>query len=556
MSSSPKPQPEAPSTNGADPKPQPVSIYQEAVALIKRMEDNSPAYPKEYVHPLKDGKRNRKGFDPIPPDQITWALAKDRAPLNRVWAAMCVHTLHWGHRKEYAVTKEGHEMHIEHIASYLDMDDSGVYKAWREGVALGLWRNGTMREGKRRLYLLARVVPVQAEEKGEDKENPFLCTRLFSGSICKQLKDWPKSNREDVERRGAVQNEKHKAAFREATALLRDIREDDNDRFFASIQPPEGFPPLVEARQEHESKLSAEELEARRLRAERFRPRLEELVQTVSEYVQSQQDIVCKAPANLCAAPQPAPPESATLLGLENPQEKSVEGVRALPDVSPRPQETPHCDEQKRYGQEHTPKTANAQKATGQPQTRKPAQGDASDEKISAYLATHKPPDNRQAEILFSGIPELQKRWPRAAFAQKKFSHLGAGDKKLTSMILEALEGDDAGEFLESVERRCEAGEVQTVGLFLELAREFHRAAPDRARRKAEWDAEEARAAAFTETARKREEADDKRLREHPEECLFCKGTGLRNLSSEDGKRKWKGPCFCPAGEQAAAKTA
>jgi hypothetical protein len=552
MSASPATQPEA----AVPPKPQPArNDYQEAVELMKRMEDNSPAYPKDFVHPLKDGKRNRKGFDPIPPDQITWALAEDRAPLNRVWAAMCVHQLHWGHRKEYAVDKEGKELHIEHIASYLNMDDSGVYKAWREGVALGLWRNGTMREGKRRLYLLARVVPVRTDQTGEDKENPFLCTRLFSSSICKQLKDWPKSNREDVEKRGMVHNEKHKASFREATAMLRDIFEDDDNRFFGSIQPPEGFPPLEAARQEHESKLSAEEIEARRKRAKAFRPFMEELVRTVSEYVQSQQNPVYTADAEVRTPTETAPPESATLLALETPIEQPLEGVRALPTVPPSHQETPHCDEQKQHKQEHRVGTGKAVKASAATPPKKAPAGDASDEKLKAYLATHKPADHAQAEILYAGIPELQKRWPDAPFSKQKFSAMGKGDQALCKLILSALAGDDAAEFLQSVERRCEAGGVKSLGLFPDLARDFHRAAPERAKRKAEWDKEEARQAGFTEAARRREEAEYNLLREHPERCPFCHGSGVRDLENDRGG-KWKGPCVCPAGEQSAAKTA
>jgi hypothetical protein len=484
-----------------------------------------------------------KRFDPIPPDHYLWMMGENQPPDIRFEGWMLAHTIAYPRRSPYAVNKEGQEQHAEHAAADLRWEIHNARSYIRRNIERGFCRMGTEAEGPRRIYLCGSVRQIKPAAK-----TAGVCTNPYPDYKWKKINELPESDRLEFLAGEAADLQLQKDIHAELLAAQRiifDQRHDTRCERFA----------LPNIRQIHKSNLTPAEIAARNARISLIIPAIDqvidEFVQTPATSVQTPENGVYKAPENTV---QTAPADATLLPGEIR---ENSESVRASSPTSGQhgrsaPQ---HNNDGLMHDQDHTPKPAKRPTPSGQTQTRKPAQGDASDEKISAYLATHKPPDNRQAEILFSGIPELQKRWPRAPFAQKKFSHLGAGDKKLTSMILEALEGDDAGEFLESVDRRCEKGNVGSVGMFLELAREFHRAAPDRARRKAEWEAEEARQAAFTETARKREEAFYTRLLEHPEECPFCKGTGLRDLADDRG-RKWKGPCVCPAGEKAEAKTA
>jgi hypothetical protein len=146
--------------------------YQQAVTLMKEM-------------------GSKRGFDPIPPDQHAWVMAKDQPPLQRLWGWMCAKTIHWGHRSPYAVTKGGEELHIEHAAADLDMDEGNMRRAWREGKERGLWRNGSKAEGPRKLYLCGHVVAEKSEPEGEEKEKDKVCTEILPPYILKKIKEWP-----------------------------------------------------------------------------------------------------------------------------------------------------------------------------------------------------------------------------------------------------------------------------------------------------------------------------------------------------------------------------
>lgn len=487
-----------------------------------------------------------KRFDPIPPDHYMWMMDEDQDPLVRFEGWGLTHTIAYPRRSPYAVNKDGQEQHIEHAAADLGWEIHNARMYLRKSIELGRHRMGTETEGPRRIYLCGSVRQIKPAAPHAAKA-AGVWPYPYPPYICKQINELPEKERAELqaedERDVQLQRDIH-AELLAAERVIFDQRHDTRFERFG----------INQIRQIHKCNMDPAEIAARQSRISLMLPSIEQVIEgyghTPSGPVHTPENALAKA----VGTSGHTAPADATLLPGEI--RENSESVRASSPTSGQhgrsaPQ---HNNDGLMHDQDHTPKPAKRPTPSGQTQTRKPAQGDASDEKISAYLATHTPPDNRQAEILFSGIPELQKRYPRAPFAQKKFSHLGAGDKKLTQVVLTELAGDDAAEFLQFVDRRCEAGDVG-LGLFPELAREFHRAAPDRARRKAEWEAEEARQAAFTETARKREEAFYTRLLEHPEECPFCKGTGLRDLADDRG-RKWKGPCVCPAGEKAEAKTA
>lgn len=496
-----------PRTNGKPPVAR--NDYQEVVELMKRM-------------------GSRDGFDPIPPDQHAWAMDEDQPPLNRIWGFMCAHTIHWGHRKEYAISKEDRvELHLEHIAKALGMDEGNVRHYWRIGVERGLWRNGTKAEGSRRLYLCGTVRRTKpAAAPGDDAEK--VCTNLFEKLeplyIREYLKGLPVQRQRDFWARDVACDRLLKDAQAELTAAFRIIA----DRYKNTIYDEFG---VNKIRESHKTNLTPEEVTARDARLGSIVPNIERYVHTLRESAQS--DSESEYDPNSQAILDLVQPLTAraTLLGVENPLEKDLEACVRTPEPLYATSETPHRDGEKSDGLLPAPKQPAAAKAQAHsaqnPQStkrngeetkgsalknpgndakaKKPARGDATDERLGQYLASHPPADTAQADVLYAGIPELQERYPDAAFSTPKFSALGKGDQTTAKLILAALDGDDAAEFLQFVEKRCERGDVQSVGLFLDLAKQFHREAPDRAKKRAEWEAEEQRQAGITARARERE---------------------------------------------------
>jgi hypothetical protein len=104
-------------------------------------------------------KMGSSGFTPLPPVQHKWQDDPRQAPLHRIWSWMVGHTCAFGHMSPYAVSSEGHELHLENAAEDLRMDVANTRRAWRKGLSLGLWRNGTKEEGVRRLYFLGKLKP-------------------------------------------------------------------------------------------------------------------------------------------------------------------------------------------------------------------------------------------------------------------------------------------------------------------------------------------------------------------------------------------------------------
>jgi hypothetical protein len=489
-----------------------------------------------------------KRWDPIPPDQYLWMMGEDQTSPDVRWQGwVLAHTIAWPNRSPYAVNKEGQEQHIEHAAADLGWEIHNARTYCRRGAERGFTRMGTEAEGSRRIYLCGTVrqikpaVPDAAKAAGV-WPNPY------PAYICKQINELPETDRAILKAEDERLQQIQGAIHAEMLAAERIVFDQQHDSLFQRFR-------IDQIRQIHKSSMEPAELAARHSRISLIVPAVEKAIegfgQTPLGFVQTPENGLAKVSKD---SGQTASPR-ATLSGLEPQEKPELSGVRANlvgPQSAPEAQ---HHNEGLMHDQDHTPPTANSRKAAaGTPPKKAPA-GDASDEKLKAYLATHRPADHAQAEILYAGIPELQKRWPAAPFSTPRFSAMGKGDQALTKQILAALEGDDASEFLQSVERRCEKGRVESVGLFVELAKAFHRAAPERAKRKAEWDKEEARQAAFTEAARRREEAEYNLLREHPEKCPFCQGSGVRDIENDRGG-KWKGPCVCPAGEQAAVKTA
>jgi hypothetical protein len=222
---------------------------------------------------------SRAGYNPMPPDQHRWTMGKKRGPLYRFWGWMCDHTLSYGHRSPYAVDENGSERHIEHAAADLEMDLANTYCYWRKGINLGLWRNGTAEEGKRRMFLCGEVIP-KVDEDDEDVRQPG---NGLPPSIIAKVKEWSAETQREFWSTWAIRKTVRDTSLRELMAAAREILDRDDDEHLKTWG-------IQRNRQEHSPKnMPPEELQARQERIQKILPDLEKHVQTVQAFVQPQE---------------------------------------------------------------------------------------------------------------------------------------------------------------------------------------------------------------------------------------------------------------------------
>jgi hypothetical protein len=131
---------------------------------------------------------SKRGFDPCPPDQHEWPRKVDKVvrvthDVIVLWSWLAAHTIGLGHRSPYAVDKDGHARYIEDAARDLEWDEGNCRRAWRQGEALNLWRNGAGKQS-RHLYFNGEVKPIEDDSLfikagGEGKH----CTDLLPAYI-------------------------------------------------------------------------------------------------------------------------------------------------------------------------------------------------------------------------------------------------------------------------------------------------------------------------------------------------------------------------------------
>jgi len=155
----------------------------------KRAEQRTPEHSR--VLDLMKEIGSPDGYEPMPYSQIRRFMDKGESEANRVWGCLAAHTLRKGHWSAYAikVARDGTvvELHTRHFAEILGIDPASVRRGWRQIVAEGRARNGSVAEGVERMYIRGDVPPPQlGEEKAQEDS-----TKLISASILKQIKDWP-----------------------------------------------------------------------------------------------------------------------------------------------------------------------------------------------------------------------------------------------------------------------------------------------------------------------------------------------------------------------------
>lgn len=263
------------------------------MADVSPKSNKTPRSEYQTVNDLMKELGSPDGFDPLPPGQHRWHMDREgTTPIQRMWAWMVKHTVHWGHRTAYAAIRDGNkirELHMEHCAKDLNMDLGNAYRVWKQGKDRGLWRNGTEKE-ERRMYLCGRV-PRQSAEQPASKS-----AGEWPPYITRAIQDWPQKRvellRHQLDREATLE----RIAQAEVITANRCVFRDRIDAILQEFG-------IVPRRQEHgKNGETAEAAAARQARLAALRPTVEKFVQTVADVVQCQNpDIVQHSVSLLCS---------------------------------------------------------------------------------------------------------------------------------------------------------------------------------------------------------------------------------------------------------------
>jgi hypothetical protein len=331
-----------------------------------------------------------------------------------MWAWLLSKTLRKGHWSPYAITKReqhgGEELHIEHAAQALGMDVPNAYRTWKEGLALGLWRNGTKEEGKRRMYICGSVPQTEGEDKAKAPTLQIVCTDNLPPYILKQIKDWPAEKRAPFDREWARRVAIREAVLRETITGARDILDDKDTAFLAEWQLE------IKRNDEYRKKgITPEEIEARRQRAKLILPQLSLFVQTIEASVQSG-EVALYTPKN--GDVQTAP----TLLPEITTREKKDQRAVRSPDRVSRRSEAHQAVEGGKDKQHPAPQL--------------PVLSDL---------------ENQALVLLFFETGRMQEAFPHTDFASERINPQDKADQMWARRVLHTVGADNMTGFILSV---------------------------------------------------------------------------------------------------------
>ena len=368
-------------------------------------------------------------FDPIPPDQYQWQIGKENPPLDRVWSWLGIHTINWKNwrqRAPYAVNAEGQELHIEHMAADLEMDQANAHFYWKQGVAKGIFRNGTKEEGKRRLYMCGKVKPTQEPQKGEEKENGTVRTYSLRPYLLEQIRSLPEPKQKEFWTEFLDRRDVCKQTQAELMAVSRIIFDQDDDNQFERFG-------IKKIREEHKKSDPPETIQAREFRQTSLLPHLRMYVDTVRTTVQTEKNACTTAVSSVYDGAA----EGAPLLPVD--LEERVQNVEAGAslDGSRKHTQTGPVDRKKSTDQlpRHAKPTPNAARGpknqAKQPEQAEPQQGSAWAEKF---------------DFLFAFVQRVQKQWPWLTNGVP-FGREDKGNGVYIGRLLTTLRGEDPAGF-------------------------------------------------------------------------------------------------------------
>jgi hypothetical protein len=390
----------------------PQSDYQRVVDLMKEM-------------------GSKHGFDPIPPAQHAWQMGAGEPRLNRVWAWLCAHTIHFGHRTAFAVDREGKELHLEHVAADLGLDDANARAVWREGVQKGLWRNGTKTEGPRKLYLCGEVIPTGTTE-GEETENEKVCTNLLPPYILKQLKELTPEVQGEFLREHEADCALEKLALAETVAGVRALFTQRQDTRFQRYG-------IRKIREDHNKKFGApKQAEVRQARLQALLPTLEGFVQTLAPTVQT-------SPESLHSGQNGSAQTPATLLPSEPQREKPESVAGGNSDAVSGPAKPLPFEGKK------SPNQLPASRKPSEARSPKPETPEQRSERRTKLPELETQEEREAEQLLFSEISRMRQMYPATDFGAADFSLERECDRIIARRILRTVGAENLTQFLLTV---------------------------------------------------------------------------------------------------------
>jgi len=371
------------------------------------MADNSRRSSDGLAMELMKQIGSKNGFEPVPWDQIGWQRRKGEPQLQRMWAWMISKTVRKGHFSTYAISKQGgEELHIEHAAKALGMELRNAYHCWQRGVELGLWRNGTKEEGKRKMFICGSV-PQPTDEEIAAPETPELVrTYQLSDANEQKIKTWPAEQQKKFHQERVVLTNVRDVTLAELIKAGRSICDKNEDTHLLAYG-------LEVNRQEHKPKKAApEEILARQKRVASILPHVELYVQTVQVFVQSQ-------PRPEYKDEDKAAQTTPTLLG-ETPLRKGLRPDQTRKSTgSSRPTAPAHSDDGKRRNQ-------------------LPA--------LVPTQLTEKEAD--AATALFSEFWRMQQKYPHTEFGSDPVKKERPSSRLLVYRVLQAIGAENVDDFI------------------------------------------------------------------------------------------------------------
>jgi hypothetical protein len=377
-----------------------------------------------------------RSYNPMPPSQHSWQMAKDQPPLHRMWAWMTYHCLHHGHRSAFAVKKgaagDWIEAHIEHMRADLEMDEGNCYRTWREGVERGVWANTPFSPGPqkptRRLYFRGNV-PMPKLETVDDagrKEGE-------RGCLNRQLLKQPPYIQKDLAALDPAEREialtKLEVTERLLSRILADVTMTARNRIIGPMQNSIFSEHRVhKIRETHVRRMeTAEERFAREGRLDELAPTLDRYVQTVLPSVQAEVKSLLDEEKN--------PVETAPTL-LPSKLQKEARSRAGDPSSGSRSHEE---------GQQPRDEQERKQLPALQPL------------KLSET-------EKEAVDLLFSEFKRMQKSFPHTDFSRELISVQSKSDQLLVFRVLHAVGAANAIDFLSTCVSRFKGLDRNALG--------------------------------------------------------------------------------------------
>jgi len=392
-----------PQTEGRREQPVRSPDYQRVVELIKET-------------------GGKTGFEPVPWDQIGWHAWLALPPIDRFWCWMISKTYKKGHWSPYATDKDprhgGQELHIEHAARDLGMDLANAYRVWKQGCSLGLWRNGSKEEGKRRMYICGSVPQPTGEEEAKHPPLEIVCTDNFPEYILLKIQAWPTEKQSQFAAEWAMRVKVRNITLAELVKSGRTILTEEDDTLLRRWG----------LEKKHQAHPPQQKIAGREARIATVLPEVRQSVLTIFELVQTQEKAGYR--------PENDVVQTAASLLLKTPVRKQKD-QRAVP--SP--------DRVSRHSGNHHPVDKLKDKYQPAPQ-----------------LAKLSDLENQALILLFFETGRMQEAFPHTDFASERIDPKNKADQIWARRVLHTVGAENMTGFILSVASKFKGLDRNSLG--------------------------------------------------------------------------------------------